>query len=627
MVTLLRIALVGACVAGLLAGGAWLLADARGTDVLRRELAARGLRGVVEVEAVELPSPVLLRARGLRLRDPRGGTEVAALDLLEVQVGLSGPGLAPRLLALRGTGGRASFTHDAAGIPFVRAIEALLDALSHHGPRAPGDGPPPLPTLEFRDIDVSLGLPGRPARELPGCGVWVGSEGGDTRVDIAAGRAGGSVTLAFGDDGLRRVTVRDVEVDPACAVFLPDAVLQGLAGELAPGGRLDLELGLVPGDAQAAHAAGVLRTAVLRPARLPFALEQATLPFDLAQGRFSVRDARLAFPGGTAAAGLVADRDGFTLDVDVRGAEFRSVLLQLLPQGGQVSWLKPEDGGRLDLQLRLSGRDGVTDVEGRGGMAIERLRIGPTGVLFEDVVGSLEVRDRELSLHEFSGRCAGGAASLAGTLDLRSGDVVADVALFDVDIARLDRALDPDGALSRRTAGWLQGQAHLEGRLGDPRTLRGAGQLSVRGGWLWNVPVLDAVLRALTLATPEESRADSLAVRFRVKGQAVQLDDVRLDSDVLGLRGSGKLQRGALDVKVTPLAMEGTVGDALRYLQRQLVQLEVRGTWDQPEVRVLPLKAVTGPLGEFLGWVGGLFGLGADAPLTPPGDAPPPGPP
>jgi hypothetical protein len=616
MVTLLRIAIVGACVAGLLAAGAWLLADARGVDVLRRELAARGLRGVVELDGAELPSPGLLRARGVRLRDPRSGAEVAVLDVLEAQVGLSGAGLVPRLQGLRGTGGRASFTHDGHGIPFVRALQALLDALSHHGPREPGAGPAPLPALEFRDIDVTLGMPGGPPRELPGCSVWVGSEGKGTRVDIATGRAGGSVSLVFGGDGLRQVTVRGVEADPSCAVFLPPAT-QALAADVAPRGLLDLDLALVPGDELAASATGVLRQAELRPSRLPFALEQATLPFAIEQGRFALRDARLAFPGGTALVGLVADRDGFTLDLDVGGAEFRSVLLQLVPQADQLSWLKPEDGGRLDLQLRVRGRGGVTDVEGRGGMAVERLRVGPSGVLFEDVVGSLEVVDQRLSLHEFTGRCAGGAARLAGTLDLRTGDLVADVALFDVDIARLDRALELPGAQERRTAGWLQGQAHLEGRLGDPRSARGQGQLSVRGGYLWRVPVLDAVLRALTLARPAESRADSLAVQFRVKGQSFHLDDVRLDSDALGLRGSGKVQRGgALDVKVTPLAMEGTVGDALRYLQRQLVQLEVRGTWDKPEVRVLPLKAVTGPIGEVLGWVGGLFG-GDEAPVRP----------
>ncbi|MBM3984735.1 MAG: hypothetical protein FJ296_03435, partial [Planctomycetes bacterium] len=373
---------------------------------------------------------------------------------------------------------------------------------------------------------------------------------------------------------------------------------------------------------------GVLRQAELRPSRLPFALGQATLPFAIEQGRFALRDARLAFPGGTALVGLLADSDGFTLDLDVEGAEFRRVLLQLIPQADQLSWLKPEDGGRLDLQLRVHGSGEVIDVEGHGGMAIERLRVGPTGVLFEDVVGSLEIVDQHLSLHEVTGRCANGAARLAGTLDLRTGDVVADVALFDVDFARLDRALELPGAQERSMAGWLQGQAHMELRLGEPRSARGQGQLSVRGGYLWRLPVLEAVLRALTLVRPAESRADGLAVQFRVKGQTLQLDDVRLDSDTLGLRGSGKVQRGGvLDVKITPLAMEGTVGDALRYLQRQLVQLEVRGTWDKPEVRVLPLKAVTGPIGDFLGWVGGLFGLGTDAPVTPPGGAPTPAPP
>ncbi len=627
MVTLLRIAVVAACVLCLLAAGAWLLADARAIDVLRSELAARGLRALLSVERADVPSPGLLRAHGLQLRDPLGGEEVAALDLLEAQVGLTGAWLGPRLQGLRGTGGRATFSHDGRGIPFVRALDALLDALSHHGPRAPGEGPPPLPGLDFRDLDVTLRMPGQPPRELPGCSVWVGRDGAGTRVDITVGSAGGTLALAFGRDGLRRVTLRDVEIDPSCAVFLPRAT-QALAAELAPRGLLDLDLALVPGDELAACATGLLRQAELRPARLPFALEQATLPFALEQGRFSVSDARLSFPGGAVAAGLLADRDGFTLDVDIAGAEFRSDLLQLIPRAGQLSWLRPEDGGRIDLQLRIASRAGVTDVQGRGGLSVERLRLGPSGVLVEDVVGSLEVADRVLSFHEFSGRCAGGAARLAGTLDLRTGDVVADAAVFDVDIARLDRALELPGAQERRTAGWLEGHAHWEGRIGEPRTARGQGEFSVRGGYLWSVPALDAVLRALTLAAPVESRSDSLAVEFRVKGATWYGDKLRLDSNVLSLFGDGKLHRdGTLDVKVTPVAMGGTVGEALRYVQRQFVQLEVRGTWSAPVVRVVPLKAVTGPIGKAFAWIGGLFGGGDEAPVTPVGAEPPPGPP
>jgi hypothetical protein len=47
--------------------------------------------------------------------------------------------------------------------------------------------------------------------------------------------------------------------------------------------------------------------------------------------------------------------------------------------------------------------------------------------------------------------------------------------------------------------------------------------------------------------------------------------------------------------------MNGMLGDALRYVQRQLVALDLTGTYSDPHVRVRPLKAVTGPLGDLWG--------------------------
>jgi len=271
---------------------------------------------------------------------------------------------------------------------------------------------------------------------------------------------------------------------------------------------------------------------------------------------------------------------------------------------------------------------------------MDRLRVGPSGVLVEDVVGSLDIHDRVLDFHECSGRCAGGTAQLSGTLNLKSGEFSADASLYDIDIAHLDRALEIPGSESRNVVGWMQGSAHAEGVIGEPRRTRASGQVSVRGGYLWRVPVLDAVLRALSLARPEDKRADSLAVRFRVRGMTVYIDELRLDSESLSLQGEGRISRnGDVDLKITPIHMNGVVGDALRYLQRQLVALDLTGTYSDPQVRVRPLKAVTGPLGDLWDWICGLFGGGEEDPASPfeePDDepaappvsaAPPPGPP
>lgn|GEM_PF-5937014 len=616
MVTLLRVLVVALGVACLLAIGAWLVLDARATDLLRSELAGHGLRRVLTVEQAGLADVGRLEARGISLFDPLTGDEVAHLDKLEAQAGLGDGWFSPQLAGLRGEGGRATFSHDVDGLPFVRAIGALLDALAGRG--GGPSGPPPTLQLDVHGIEAVLRAPGEATLVVPGCDVHVAVDADGTRVDITLGGTGGLVVLGFSPEGLQRVQVAGVRVGPVCALFLPDSA-QDLANELRPRGVLDLDLSLVPGDEHAARAEGRLREAALSPAHLPFALHQGSLPFVYEKGRMVVHDARLDFPGGTLQAGLDADEHGFTLDVEARDAAFRRDYLQLIPNADQIAWLAPEDGGRLDLLLRVSQRlGGRTEVEGWGGLFVERLRMGPTGVLVEDVVGSLDVRNDVLTFHEMSGRCSGGAVTLSGTLNLRTGETVADGALFDVDIARLDRALEMPGAEEREMAGWMQASVHWEGRIGEPRSARSSGQLSVRGGYLWRVPVLDAVLRALTLAAPAEKRADTLSVDFRQRGATWYIDEARLESDFLTLRAEGRITRGgALNLQITPVSAGGMIGDVLRYLQRQLVALDLKGTWNAPQVRVLPLKVVTGPIGTFLSWVRGLFGGDEDSEAQP----------
>jgi hypothetical protein len=280
--------------------------------------------------------------------------------------------------------------------------------------------------------------------------------------------------------------------------------------------------------------------------------------------------------------------------------------MALLPRSEELAWLQPEDGGNMDLDLRITqrtGRPGV-EVDGWGGVFLERMRVGPHQVLLEDVVGSLDVHDQILTFHEISGRCAGGTASLRGTYDLRTAEVVADGAVYDADIARLDRALQMPGAEQRKVAGWLEGSMHWTGRIGEWRTLRATGQLSVRGGYLWSMPALDAVIRALAMAKPPEERSDNVAIQFRQRGRVFYVDSLEFHSDALALRGKGKVSlSGDLNMDITPLPVSGTVGAVLRYLQEQLVKIELRGTYTEPKVRVVPLKVVMGPIEDFWMWL------------------------
>jgi hypothetical protein len=613
---LLRLAVVTAGVLALLAAGAWVAVDWRAASMLRDELRGLGLEQLVEVREAALPSPTRFTLDGITLRDPQTREVVGHVEHLEVLLSLWEGGPAGRVLAVNGQGGEARFTSDDHGIAFVRAIEALLRGVNGRGlvrqpieepsPATPAElealGPPP-PVISFTGITAVLEDGSGDPATFRGCSARI-EPGRVTTVNVDV-PGGGHVALRFDHGGLRKVNVAAVPVTPAGTVFLPRSA-QRTARELQPFGVLDLDLDLVPGDGAATHATGLLREASLRPADAPLPFDRGSIPFEFAGGRFTVEDAQLSFPGGVARGGMAADADGFVLIVKVKDARFLRADMELLPRAKDLDWLQPEDGGNMDLDLRLTqhaGRPGL-EIEGWGGVFLERMRVGPHQVLLEDVVGSLDVKNQILNFHEVSGRCAGGTASLRGTYDLRTAEVVADGAVYDADIARLDRELQVPGAEQREMAGWLEGSMHWSGRIGELRTLRATGQLSIRGGYLWSLPALDAVVRGLAIDRPPEQRSDNVSIQFRQRGGTFYVDNLDLHSQMLALRGQGKVTlSGQLDLDITPLPVSGTLGAVLRYLQEQLVKVELRGTFANPRVRVIPLKVIMGPIEDFWNWL------------------------
>jgi hypothetical protein len=665
MVTLTRIVALVLLVGCLLAAGAWYVADRQATGFVQGKLEELRLSDLLAVERVRLPAPDVVRLGGVSLVDEVSGVEVAHLERLDVHLALPG-----RPQFISGEGGRALFTADGEHLVFARAIEAALDRLQERPAEAPvppedtDEQRPWLPPMEFRDIAATLRLPGLSEVTLPGCTAFLHVTPDALLVDIDAGLDGGHVGLEFGQEGLRRITTRDLAVTPVFALFLP-VERELLADEVRPEGRLDLDVRLAhAGEHVEVAAGGVLRDATLRPARVPFPLTGVTLPFALERDVFRVREARATFEGGSLVASFEHAPEALTWRADVVDAGFRRAYLDLLPDHLDTSWLEVEDGGNLELHLRVEP-DGL---RGWGGMLVQHVRIGPTLVPVEDMIGRFDVRGSVLTLEEASGHCAGGVVSVRGSVDVESGEIDAAASVYDLDVARARAALVPvhrplppldgadagpgaaspgaggpvaDGAgaaaaaagdpdavpeEARGISGWLQGSLVFQGRLDDPRLARGGGQFSVRGGNLWRVPMLDAILQALQLVRPDEAERHRLTVLFDIAGRRYDIRMLKLESPFLSLVGDGQLNRdGTLEIDIVPIKVPlGYVGDLIEYIQSQLVRLEVRGTLRAPEVKVVPVKVVGRYAGRFWDWLGGVFSSEPE-PTGPP--FPPPEPP
>jgi hypothetical protein len=628
VVTLLRLAataLGGVCL--VLAAG-WLVADAFATRWARSELAERAMMDVVSVRRVSLPMPDRLRVEDTDLRDPRTGEIVAHADTIEVRFAPPVLGGRGRLRAesVRGRGGRVLLARDGDTLGLVRAIERLIDDHDAWVARTwPDEGagdvdeadasPFRVPPIVFEDVTAVLRVPGLPLETVPGCSLQVDHVDGDWRLLIEVGPDGGTILLVFDEHGLRRVRASAMPVSSAYTLFMPeDGEL--LARELRPEGLLDLTVRRREGGDYGAE--GVLRQATLRPPRVPFPLERVSLPFTYEDERLHLREARLGFDGGELRTSIEHDPGGMVIALDVVDAAFRADYLDLFPQTRDLPWLRAEDGGNVELHLRIEQGE-TTRVRGWGGVLVERMWVGETQVEVEDVVGSFDVRDTEVVLRETSGACAGGLVRVRGRTDAATGAIELDASLFDVDLAQVRRALSPPESLDGGLTGWLQGQVHYEGVVGDPDAGRGAGQLSVRGGNLWNVKVLNAILTSLGRGRPEPSERHRLELRFAIRGDHYRIETLRLESAFLSLLGEGRIKRHhELDIEITPISVPiGPLGDLLEYVERQIVKVEVSGTLEDPRVDVIPVKAVTQPVGSVWSWLTGLFSSGPEP--APPG--------
>jgi len=670
VVTLLRLVAGVVAVVCLALAGAWLAADLYAPSFVDHQLSEMGLAGSLSIGAVNLPRPDVARARDVDMRDPRTGDVVAHVDDVEFRYALPGLGgwSGVRPMSIVGRGGRVRFSRDEDDLGFVRAIAHVIDTVETWveeraeaaGPAETGAAeggeaaaPPELPSIEFREIEVVLQMPGLPLDTLPGCDVSVYLKGEDTHVEIHTGPPGGIVLLVFSGQGLKQIRVLDVPVEPCFALFLPEGG-ELLASELRPSGVLQFDL---ERDADGhLHAEGHLDEATLRPPRVPFPLERSSLPFEIDGSRFSLKDARLRFDGGEVLTSVDHEPGSLVLTLDVVDARFRADFLDLFPQGHSLSWLRCEDGGNLELHLRIEQRQaqgeaaaqgeppvqvlegaiargleggGETTVRGWGGVLLHRVWIGPTPeseVAVDEVVGSFEIRDGELVLRETSGLFAEGVLRLRGRLDQATGDLQFNGSVFDADLARIRRAFGDSSDTSRGVTGWLEGSVVYSGRIGEPSAAHGQGQLSVRGGNLWNVKIFDAVVRALSLKKPGASESHRLEVQFDIEGDQLDINDLRLDSEFLSLYGTGRVRHlRDVDIDITPITVPlGPLGQLIEYVEAQLVKVEVRGTVTEPKVEVIPIKVVTRPVGAFWGWLTGLFSSDEVSPEEQPAPTPAP---
>ncbi len=362
--------------------------------------------------------------------------------------------------------------------------------------------------------------------------------------------------------------------------------------------------------------------------------------------RISVRADTLAITGSGS-----IDRDKDITDLSLRGqaAELPVKWAGMMPQGlkNTITQLNPKGSMVIDLKkirydakaaqpaweidgmmrfvdlrtsgpvnmsaasLTLSGAGRLTDVgalDFTGG--VDATHVGFANRIMNTFRGQILANGQKnsVSLQNIEGKIAGG--TLQGNLlltvspDLKyEGQLV----LSDADIASL--AL-PESATEeeRRRIGNGRVTATLAvqesfAKNGD-RT--GRGDMVVRDGQIYNVPLAMGLMQLATLRMPVARAFNSAQMSYYLRDQQVTFEKILLESSGINLAGMGTLNLNdhSLDLRfVTESPNEvrlPIISSVLQNARNQLLQIQVSGPVESPRIQPIPLDMVASTLQALL---------------------------
>ncbi len=160
--------------------------------------------------------------------------------------------------------------------------------------------------------------------------------------------------------------------------------------------------------------------------------------------------------------------------------------------------------------------------------------------------------------------------------------------LFDADMAQFAR----ENLIGRQQLnGKVQANLDLAGTTRGTHTLGGSGSIRLRDADIYELPLMVALLKILSVKPPDVTAFSRSDIDFRVQGEHVLFDRINFNGDAISLIGQGQLN---LDMQ-TNLTFHAMVGrdefqvpilrNVLGEASQQLMQIHVEGTLDNPVMR------------------------------------------
>lgn len=186
-----------------------------------------------------------------------------------------------------------------------------------------------------------------------------------------------------------------------------------------------------------------------------------------------------------------------------------------------------------------------------------------------------------------TGRMFGGEVALVAqaALDQQRGFQV-EAALQEADLAEIAREMMPR---QRKLTGRANGRLELRGQAQRPHTFVGGGSIRLRNADIYELPVMVALLKLLSVRPPDTTAFTSSDIDFRVQGEDIYFDPIDFRGDAVSLIGKGWMD-WEQNIELTFYTQVGRrefplLGSVLAEASRNILEIQVVGKLHEPVVQ------------------------------------------
>ncbi len=176
---------------------------------------------------------------------------------------------------------------------------------------------------------------------------------------------------------------------------------------------------------------------------------------------------------------------------------------------------------------------------------------------------------------------------------------------YRVDITvRNANVKDLAGENEQDIQGLVTASLAVEGTTDQPNTRRGRGYVTVNGKQMYKIPLVLGLLQITNLALPITSPFTDASASYSIDGSRVTFEQIELRSNQMLMQGDGRLDFNSRQVQLkfvtdaTNWPKLPVVGDLLSSARHELLQIQVRGTLQQPQVSARSMNTFTTTVDE-----------------------------